>query len=101
MNDRFEFFTMKNLPDSPRIPQINPMNSDLVGNAGNVVMLDLRIVKIVEVVQNRDLMSFCEQFLDEMRANESGAAGDEKLHGASVGRKRNAGKRRTFAQSKR
>ena len=71
------------------------MDPDLAGDRGDIAMFDLGIVKIVEVIQNCDLMSFCEQFLDKMRTNESSTAGNEKLHPASVGRKGIAGKRRT------
>src|SRR5262249_3063893 len=86
MNHHFDFFPMKDLPDSTRIPQINPMNSNLAGDGRNVALFDLWIVKIIEVVQDCDRVSFCEQFLDEMRANESSTTGDKKLHGASVRR---------------
>ena len=41
---------------------------------------DLRIVKIVEVVENRDFVLRHEQPLDKMRANETGAARDENSH---------------------
>ena len=50
---------------------------------------------IVEVIQDRNLMAGGEEFLDEMRSNESGAARHENFHGASVRRKRWPGKERT------
>src|SRR6476660_339952 len=95
MNDRVDLFAMKNFSDPAGVTQVGMMDGDLVANPGNVVMLDLGIVKVVEVVQNRDFMSFTQQLLDQMRANESSAAGNENLHSATVRRKRNPGKGRT------
>jgi hypothetical protein len=43
-------------------------------------------------------MSIAEQFLDKMRPNESGAARDENFHRATVRRKREPGKMRTWSE---
>jgi hypothetical protein len=54
------------------------------GKTGNVCVLYLRIVKIIEVVENGDFMPGREQLLDKMRPNETGAACDENSHGSSL-----------------
>ncbi len=83
---------MKNIVHRPRITQIGVMHRDLVRDGGDVSALDLRIVEIVEVVQDRDLVSVGEQLLDKVRPDESGAARHENFHCASVRRKRWPGK---------
>ena len=95
MNNGFNFFPMKNLPHSTGITQISVMNGDLIGDARDVAMLNCGVVKVIEVVQNRNLMPFAQECLDQMRANESSAASNEDLHGASVRTKRYPSKRRT------
>ena len=46
--------------------------------------LDLRVVKVVEVVERPDRVARVEQSLANMRADEARAAGDEKIHGAKL-----------------
>ena len=44
---------------------------------GNVSVFDLRRVKIVKIIDDRDVpYVFADQLVDKMRANESGAAGN-------------------------
>ncbi len=64
------------------------MNRDLSRYGDDVCPLNFRIVKIVEVIQDRNLMAGGEEFLDEMRPDKSGAARHENFHCASVRRKR-------------
>jgi hypothetical protein len=44
-------------------------------------VLYLWIIKIIEVVEDGDFMPGCEELLDKMRPNETGAACDEDSHG--------------------
>jgi hypothetical protein len=51
---------------------------------GDVCMLDLRIIKIVEVIEDDDLLSARQQLLDEMRSNETRATCHQNSHGAKL-----------------
>src|SRR5262245_60606981 len=95
VDDGIDFVTMKNLGHCTRGAQVALMDRDLVRYGSDVPMFDFRIVKIVEVIQDRNLMASREEFLDKMRPDESGAARHENFHGASVRRKRWPGKERT------
>ena len=45
-------------------------------------MLDLRVVKIVEIVENPNGVAVTQQAVAHVIADESGAAGDQEIHGA-------------------
>ena len=64
------------------------MHRDVLCERRDVGAFDLRIVKIVEIVKNGDVMSACEEFFDQMRADESSAACYENSH--EVNRQRRA-----------
>ena len=51
---------------------------------GNVCMFDLRIIKIVEVIEDDDLVSARQQLLDEMRSNETRATCHQNSHVAKL-----------------
>ena len=57
-------------------------NGYVVCKPSNVRVLNVRIVKIVEVVQNDDSVSGGEQLLNQMRADETRSACDENSHTA-------------------
>jgi hypothetical protein len=48
----------------------------------NVCVLDLRIVKIIEIVQDYDVVPYGEQLLDQVRPDKPGAACDQDSHKA-------------------
>ena len=56
MRDGFKLFGMKQISHRGAVAEIEMVNRHIFGNGGNVCMLDLRIVKIVEVIEDRDLM---------------------------------------------
>jgi hypothetical protein len=58
------------------------MNRNVTGEGRDVAALDLRIVEIVKVVKNPDLMTVSEQLLDKVRSDKTGAARDENFHRA-------------------
>jgi hypothetical protein len=60
------------------------MNCYLFSKTGNVCLFDLRIVKIIEVVEDGDFESSGEQFFDKMGAYETSATGHEDSHSARV-----------------
>ncbi len=88
------FLAVENFAHRAGIAQIGLVDRDPVRDRRDVGALDLRIIKIVEVVQDRDPVPFPEQLLDKVRPDEAGAARDENFHCARVRRKRSAGKRR-------
>jgi hypothetical protein len=57
------------------------VHDHVFGNTCNVCVLYLWIIKIIEVVEDGDFMPGCEELLDKMRPNETGAACDEDSHG--------------------
>ena len=71
------------------------VNGDLILNCCDICMLDLWIVKIVEVVENGNVVSRDQQFFREMRTDKTRAAGNQNSHGASVKMKRNPSKGRS------
>ena len=54
------------------------------------ILLDGRIIKIIEVIQSANSVSGLEQALADMRANESHTAGDQNIHAEKI-----TGNRRT------
>jgi hypothetical protein len=51
--------------------------------ASNIRVLDRRIVKIIEIVQDDDFMPDSEQLLGKVRPDKAGAACDHNSHKAS------------------
>src|SRR5215472_3973637 len=49
-----------------------------------VAALDLRVVKVVQIVESPDLVAVAEETFADVRANEAGAAGDQKIHGRKL-----------------
>src|SRR5436309_12785767 len=56
------------------------MNGHIFGETGDVCLLDLRIVEIVEVIEDHDGVSCLEQVFDEMGADKTGSACDQNSH---------------------
>ena len=52
------------------------MNTDPIGDGGDVVVLDPRIVKVVKIVENGNRMAKIEQLLDKVRSDKSSTACD-------------------------
>ena len=56
------------------------MNGHIFGAAGDICLLDLRIVEIVEVIEDDDGVSCREQSFNEMGADKTGSACDQDSH---------------------
>ena len=56
------------------------VNDHVFGETGDICLLDLRIVKIVEVIQDGHFAPGREQFFDQVRADETRAASDKNSH---------------------
>jgi hypothetical protein len=60
------------------------VNGHVFGETANVRPLDLRIVKIIEVIEDDDRVSCREQVFSEMGADETSSACDQDSHGAKL-----------------
>ena len=57
MRHGVEFFPVKKQVHRAAVAQIDSMNRDVAGHRFDIGALDLRIVKIVEIVEDRDFVS--------------------------------------------
>ena len=60
------------------------MNGNFSRNRGNIFTFDLRIVKIVEIIKDDNVVTIAEQFFDKMRSDETGTSSDENSHGVRL-----------------
>src|SRR6266542_2678584 len=71
MRDGFKLFGMKQIPHRGAVPKVDMVNSHVFCDGGNVCALDLRIVKIVEVIEDGDFVPGGEEVFGKVRANEA------------------------------
>jgi hypothetical protein len=57
-------------------------NGNVFCETSDVRVLNLRIVKIIEIVEDDDLMTDRKQLLNQVRPDEAGAARDQDSHKA-------------------
>src|SRR5689334_5868257 len=76
MRDHIKFFAMKQISYCRAISKIVVVNGQIFGETADVCPLDLRIVKVVEVIEDTNLVSGCQQRFSKMGANETRAARD-------------------------
>src|SRR5215469_7148122 len=74
VHDRVYFFAVKHSPHRVALAKIDVANRYVFCETSNVRALNLRIVKIVEIVQDDDLMADSEQLLNQVRPDKAGAA---------------------------
>src|SRR5437773_10520910 len=84
VRDRVHFFAAKHTSHGFAVAKIGAANSYVGGETGNIRMLDTRIVKIVEVIQDDDFMPDSKQVLDKMRADKASTACDQDSHGGKL-----------------
>jgi hypothetical protein len=82
MNDGVCFLAAKDGSHRVVLSKIDVANGYVFCETSNVRMLDLRIVKIIEIVQDNDFMPDGEQLFDKMRSDKAGAARYEDSHKA-------------------
>src|SRR5439155_22706409 len=78
--NRLKFHALKQSSHRAAIAKIDMVNGHVFGKTGNVCVLYLRIVKIIEVIEDGDFMLGREQLLGEMGADETSAACDQNSH---------------------
>src|SRR6185437_4468097 len=82
MRNHLKFFATKQIPHRRLISKIGMMNGHIFGETGDVCMLDSRIVKIIEVIDDGDFVPGREQVFNEMGADKTCPASDQNSHGA-------------------
>src|SRR5262245_1130042 len=78
--DRAQFFAAKHTPHGFAVAKVDAANSYVARETCNVRVLNLWIVKIIEVVQDNDFMPRGEQLFGKMRPDETGATCDQDSH---------------------
>src|SRR2546430_17013001 len=73
MRDGIELFAGKKIAHGILFPQIDLKHRRMIFDRSYVCALGLRIIKIVEVIKNRDAVPECEELFDKMRPDEPGA----------------------------
>jgi hypothetical protein len=84
MHDGVYFFAAKHGSHRVVLSKIDVANGYVFCKTSNVRVLDLRIVKIIEIVHDDDFMPTSEQFLNQMRPDKAGTACDQDSHGAKL-----------------
>src|SRR5215471_2184897 len=84
VRDRVYFFAAKHTSHRFALSKIDVANGYLFCETGDVCVLDLRIVEIIEIVEDNDFVPGGEQPLDKMRADKASAACDQDSHGAKL-----------------
>src|SRR5262245_10131542 len=84
MNDGVYFFAAKHSSHRIVVSKIDVANGYVFCETSNVRLLDLRIVKIVEIVEDDDFMIGSEQLFNQVRPDKAGAACHQDSHGAQL-----------------
>jgi len=82
--DRVYFFAMKHSSNRVALAKIDATNAYVFCETSNVRVLNPRIVKIIEIVQDNDFMPDSKQVLDKMRTDKAGTARDQDSHGGKL-----------------
>ena len=90
MDDTVELVSGEGALDEHGVADVAFDELDVSEEPGDVAAFDGGVVVVVEVIEDGDFVPVAEERLDEMRADEAGATGDEKMRGRGVG----AGRRR-------
>ena len=76
VHDGVYFFAAKHSSDRLALSKIDVTNGYVFCKTSNVRVLDLRIVKIIEIVQDDDFMPDSEQLLGKVRPDKASTACD-------------------------
>src|SRR5262245_33905742 len=80
MRNRIKFLAMKQTSHRLTVAKLDVADSHVLGKASNIRVLDLWIVRIIEIVEDDDSMPGRKQLLDKVRADEARAACDQNSH---------------------
>jgi hypothetical protein len=85
VNDRVQFLAAKYSLHRVDLSKIGVANGHVFCETSNVRLLDLRIVKIIEIVEDDDVMIGSEQLFNQVRPDKAGTACHQDSHGAKLG----------------
>ncbi len=83
MNDRVRPLVFENRSKPVRVTDIELVDADAVLNRCQVTMFDGRVIKVVEIVNDRHRLTACHQPLHHVRSNEPGPACHQHSHQVS------------------
>src|SRR5947199_5663875 len=81
MGDCIHFLAVKQVSHRRAVAKIDVADGYVLGKTGDVSLLDPRIVKIIEIVEDDHVVPSRQQLLDKMRSDETRAACDQDSHG--------------------
>src|SRR6185369_4127132 len=84
MNDHIDFFATKHSSHRVVLSKIDVANGYVFCETSNVHLLDLRIVKIIEIVEDDDVMIGSEQLFNQVRPDKASTACHQDSHGAKL-----------------
>ena len=84
MRDCINFLAVKQVSHRRAVAEIDVADGYVFGETGDVCLLDPRIVKIIEIVEDDHGVPGRQQRLDKMRPNETRAACDQDSHVAKL-----------------
>jgi len=87
MDDLIEFYGRKKFVERGAVGEVAVAKFKGLGERldfAKVAALDLRVVEIVQVVEGPDAVAVAEEAFANVRADETRAAGDEKIHGQKL-----------------
>jgi hypothetical protein len=76
MRHGVEFFPVKKQVHRAAVAQVDPMNRGIPRHRFDIGALDLRVVKVIEIVEDRDFVSRAEQLFHQVRADKARSARD-------------------------
>ena len=84
MHDHVNFLAAKHSSHRVALAEVDVANGYVFCEISNVSLLDLRIIKVIEIVQDDDFMPDSEQLLNQMRPDKASTACDQDSHGAKL-----------------
>src|SRR2546423_1486031 len=84
MRDCVNFLAVKQVSHRRAVAKIDVADGYVFGKTSNIRVLNLWIVKIIEIVEDDDFMPGRQELLDKMRPDETRAACDQDSHGAKL-----------------
>src|SRR6266487_383950 len=78
------FLAVKQVSHRRAVPKIDVAHDHVLGKTSNIRVLNLWIVKIIEIVEDDHVVPVRQELLDKMRPDETGAACDQDSHGAKL-----------------
>src|SRR5215468_12739292 len=80
VRDCVNLLAVKQITHRRSVAKIDMADGYVLGKTGDIRVLDLWVVKIIEVVEDDDSMPGRQQLLDKMRPDETRAACDQNSH---------------------